>query len=156
MEEFSRAVATRAPDLRSPEAILTAANAVLGALGTYVSGAAAETLAASLPSELSSALRGGSRQAQGGESGGFFAAVAAREATAADVAAGHVQAVFRAIAQTADPQSVRSVRDQLTSELQALLADEREGDTSQQMAAGSVEPDAPKQAGFGRPVRPDS
>ena len=153
MEVFTRAVATRASDLRSPQAIVTATNAVLGELAAYVSGAAAERLAASLPDELASALRGASGQAQGGDSGAFFAAVAAREGSDPELAAGHVQAVFRALAQTADAESVRSVQAQLTAELQGLFADEREGDTSQQMASGSVEPDAPKQAGFERPVR---
>jgi uncharacterized protein (DUF2267 family) len=153
-ETFVRAVAARTGGFDSLEGTLAACNAVLGELGAYVSGAAAERLAASLPDQIGSALSGASKQAEGGESRAFIAGVAARERVDPASAGEHVQAVFRAVAQMADPEAVRAVRDQLTPELRVLLADETEDDTSDLMSGGTVDPDAPKVAGPDRPVEP--
>jgi uncharacterized protein (DUF2267 family) len=123
MQRFATAVRSRAPDLDSDERVREAAEAVLSQLGRYVTGPAAQRLAPAMPEELRFPLDNASGQGNGGESDDFFAAVAAAERSDdLTTAAGHVQAVFRAIADTADPDAVRAVREQLTSELRVLLA----------------------------------
>jgi uncharacterized protein (DUF2267 family) len=122
MQTFASAVRSRAPDLKDQERVRAAAEAVLSQLGRYVTGPAAQRLAAAVPELLRHPLDNASGLGSGGESDDFFAAVAAAEATDdLTTAAGHVQAVFRAIAETADPYAVRAVREQLTSELRVLL-----------------------------------
>jgi len=110
LEQFLQTVATRAPDLRSEEEILRAAGAALGQLAAYVSGAAAERLAAELPAPLGSALTPATAIPEGGESHEFYAGVAAREGTEPAAASARAQAVLRAIAETVPVDTVaRSV-----------------------------------------------
>ena len=157
LDEFLRTVRARADDLDSREAAIGATNAVLAELGGYVTGAAAERLVGAVPDAFRRVLRDAPAQAAGGDSGAFFSAVAARERLDDEtVAAGHVQAVLRAVAEHADDDALRAVQEQLTAELRVLLAaDEREGDTSQRLAAGPIDPEAPNVAGPERPVRRD-
>lgn len=153
-ERFLATIRDRSSGLNSDEDAIAATNAVLAQLGDYVSGDAARRLAAAAPEAFAGLLRSASREPSGGTSDEFLAAVAKRQGSGdLTVAADHVQAVFRALAETVDRAAVASVREQLTGELRLLLADESQGDTSQRMASGPIEPDAPNVAGPERAVR---
>ncbi|MBD0283398.1 MAG: hypothetical protein ICV69_14575 [Thermoleophilaceae bacterium] len=64
-----------------------------------------------------------------------------------------MQAVLHALAETADREAIEGAREQLTAELRRLWAPESEGDTSQVLSSGPMDPDAPDVAGPERPVR---
>lgn len=79
---------------------------------------------------------------------GFYAAVGQRAGLPAAEVPGLVTGVMRAIADTADADAVRAVREQLTTELQVLLETETaEGDTTFRAEGGPIDPDAPNVAG---------
>jgi uncharacterized protein (DUF2267 family) len=96
--------------------------AVLGALAEHLTGSSARALAEGLPEPFAQPL---TQTGETGEPGGmdeFYAAVSERSGLLD--AAGAVGAVLRAVAETADAGAVESAREQLPSELRALLATE--------------------------------
>src|SRR5829696_8291850 len=93
--------------------------AVLGALGAHLTGSSARELAASLPEPFALPLTETGEAGQAGGMDEFYAAVSKRSGL--HDAAGAVGAVLRALAETADPDAVRSAREQLPTELRGLL-----------------------------------
>ncbi len=127
---------------------MRAASGVLSTLADQVTGAAAQRLAEELPEGFRAPLAQGTKVSEGGTMEGFYATVAERaDVSDADVP-GLVTGVMRAIAETADPDAIRGVREQLTTELQVLLqTDTGEGDTTFRGEGGPIVPDAPNVAG---------
>jgi uncharacterized protein (DUF2267 family) len=93
--------------------------AVLEALGSHLEGAAARRLAESLPEAYAQPLDQPDEVANPGGMDEFFAAVEQRSGLRDSPAA--VGSVLRALAETADPDAVRSAREQLPAELRILL-----------------------------------
>lgn len=156
-EEFADLIRDRSglsPDrLPDSQAVVQAAAGVLSTLADQVTAAAAQRLAEQLPDEFAIPLSQGSKAAEGGTMDDFYAAVGQRAGLEGAAVPGLVTGVMRAIAETADADAVRGVRDQLTTELRVLLqAETGEGDTTFRAAGGPIEPDAPNVAGPEAPV----
>jgi uncharacterized protein (DUF2267 family) len=150
-EEFSNRVRELA-GFADAEDARRVATAVLGALGSQLTGSAARQLAAPLPEAFAQPLTQTDEVAHGGGMDEFYTAVEERSGLRDAPAA--VGAVLRALAETADPGAVSSAREQLPAELRILLeTGVRESPTSQTMAAGPIEPDAENVAGPDRPLR---
>ncbi|HET6551895.1 MAG TPA: DUF2267 domain-containing protein [Solirubrobacter sp.] len=117
-DDFSSRVRTLA-GFADDEDARRAAEAVLGALGAHLSGAAARDLAAGLPEPYARPLTqtGGTATAAGMDE--FYAAVE-RQSGLHDAPAA-VGAVLRALAEAADRGAVEAAREQLPAELQGLL-----------------------------------
>lgn len=144
-DDFSTRVRIRA-GIADDEDARRLATAVLETLGDHLSGAVARRLAEPLPEPFALPLRRTSETAQPGGLDAFYDAVAERSGF--PDAAASVGPVLRALVEVADRDAVLAARDQLPDELTPLLqVDEREGDTSTQMAGGPIEPDAPNVAG---------
>ena len=138
IESFADAVRAHAPDLRSEEHVLAATQAVLAELSSYVTGPAAQRLAPAVPEEVRAPLDDAAGPATGGASDEFFAGVAEREEGGdLGTAAHHVQAVLRAIADTADLDAVRAVREQLSADLRRIFDDERQRDAAHRLGPGA-------------------
>ena len=117
---------------------------MLEALATQLTGGAAEALTRSLPPVAAQPLHRPPEQGQGSGSDEFFAAVARREGDSGsteEVTAAHVQAVFRAVAEMADTEAVRSAGEQLTAEIRRLwIAEDEVGTTEDRRPAVRSEP----------------
>lgn len=142
-DRFIATVRDRAGDLDGDEAARRTSQAVLAVLAGQLTGAAQRELAASLPEPASTFLsNAGEEQGRPLSTEALFAEVARREglddrelADETRVAA-HVQAVFEAVRECADPEAIDSAREQLGADLRRLWlpADEDE------VAAGLPEP----------------
>ncbi len=140
----------RLPDT---EAVVQASTGVLATLADQVTAAAAQRLAEQLPDGFAAPLAQGSQASEAGTMEGFYAAVGERAGIDGADVPGLVAGVMRAIAETADADAIRGVREQLTTELQVLLQTETgEGDTTFRGEGGPIEPDAPNVAGPEAPV----
>jgi uncharacterized protein (DUF2267 family) len=122
--------------------------AVLTELGRHLSGPSARRLSEGLPEAFALPLRQTSETAAPGGVDEFYARVQGHGALSGLDPAAAVGGVGRALAETADAEAVDAAREQLPAPLRTLLALQTdEGDTSQQMAGGPIEPDAPNIAG---------
>jgi uncharacterized protein (DUF2267 family) len=127
------------------------AAAVLSTLGDHLSGALARRLAEPLPEPFALPLRQAGETSEPGGLDFFYARVSER--SGGGDAARLTAAVLRALVEVSDPETVRAARDQLPDELTPLLQTQtEEGDTSAQLAAGPIEPDAPNLSGPDRPL----
>lgn len=156
-EEFADLIRDRSglPPDRLPDsaAVAQAAAGVLATLADQVTAAAAQRLAEQLPDDFATPLSQGSKASEAGTMEGFYAAVGERAGIDGADIPGLVAGVMRAIAETADADAIRGVREQLTTELQVLLQTETgEGDTTFRGEGGPIEPDAPNVAGPEAPV----
>lgn len=130
-ERLLRAVREGAGDIEDDERAREVCTAVLELLGDQLTGAAADSLADSLPDVAAvplgrpDVIGSRERQAEGMGTGEFYAALADREGIDDQAtAAGHASAVLRAIAEHGDRDAVESAREQLTLDLRRLLASE--------------------------------
>jgi uncharacterized protein (DUF2267 family) len=128
-EDFSRRVRQLA-GFADDEDARRVATAVLGALGSHLTGPAARQLAEPLPEVFAMPLTQADEAARGGGMDEFYTAVEERSGLRDAPAA--VGAVLRALAETADPDAIRSAREQLPAELRLLLeTDVRESPQTQ-------------------------
>jgi uncharacterized protein (DUF2267 family) len=117
-EDFSRRVRELA-GFADAEDARRVATAVLGALGSHLTGSAARELAEPLPEAFALPLTQTDEVARGGGLDEFYAAV--EERSGLRDAPGAVGAVLRTLAETADPVALRSAREQLPAELRSLM-----------------------------------
>ncbi len=155
--EFTDLIRNRsglAPDrLADSQTVVQAAAGVLATLADQVTAAAAQRLAEQLPDDFATPLSQGSKTSEAGTMEDFYAAVGQRAGLHDADVPGVVAGVMRAIAETADADAIRGVREQLTTELQVLLQTETgEGDTTFRAEGGPIDPDAPNVAGPEAPV----
>jgi uncharacterized protein (DUF2267 family) len=116
----------------SPDEAQEALRAALGALADRVSAGAVAPIAEALPTGVSGALRSASADAAAGGTGADLGAEVGRR-LGTDEAAGTnaLAAALRTVAAAVDdPQALTALRDQLPADLNRMLLQEREGDTS--------------------------
>ena len=151
-EEFASRVRDSA-GLSDDEVAGRAATGVLDALGRHLSGSAARRVAEGLPERFALPLAQASERAQSATVEDFYAVVQQQSGIGDAEVAGAVGATLRTLVDVADGDAVRAARDQLPVALRDLLqTDVTQPHTSEPMAAGPRDPDAPKVAGPDRPL----